>query len=79
MVIPAKDATVIIMQPLATMIKMLMILLIVMTWEVAEYVIVLITQVDITVTVVYSFSIDLLVVILLQLMHVFLVTATEMA
>ena len=79
MVIPAEVATVIIMQHLATMTKVLMNFLIVMTQEVVEYVIVLITQVDGTVTVAYSSSIDLLVVIHLQLMPVSLVIVTEMA
>ena len=78
-VIPAKAATAIIMQHLVTMMQVLMSFLIVMTQEVVEYVIVLITQVDGTATVVYSSSIDLLVVIHLQPMHAFLVTATEMA
>ena len=79
MVIPAKVATAIIMQHLATMMQALMSLPRVMSQEVAEYVIVLITRVDGTVTVVYSFSIGPLVVIHLQPMHVFLVIVTEMA
>ena len=76
-VIPAKSATVTIMQRLATTIETLTAFLIVTNKEAVECAIVLITRVDETVTVVWSFTIDLLDEIRLQLMHVFLVTVTE--
>ena len=78
MVIPVKSATVTIMEHLATMIEILTTFLIVTNKEVVECAIVLITRVDETVTVVWSFTIDLPVEIHLQPMHVYLVTVTEM-